>query len=337
MILVVGGTGRLGNQIVRALRDDGHDVRALVRKGSEYFWLNDTGTNYFFGDLRDSQSLHRALRDCDTVISSASVRLESTDNNHKTLADGHVALWEAAKARGVSRAIFVSCAGVANGGDIAVFSSKRASEDALAASGIPWTVFRPGLFAANFADLLRRSEHNGSVFLPGRPDARVAPMHGPDVAAIIAAALSPEYRDVGLDEVIDLAGPDMQTVEAAWKTACEVAGVKADFWKMAPSSLKLVAAAVRPIVRRWANHFESLGVHFGTDQSADGSASAARFGVALTPYRDAIASAWADRHPGEDPVAREEKVVHRQFVATIYEPGTVKFDALPEGPPPRQD
>ena len=337
MILVVGGTGRLGNQIVRALRDDGHDVRALVRKGSEYFWLNDTGSNYFFGDLRDPQSLHRALRDCDTVISSASVRVESTDNNHKTLADGHIALWEAAKARGVSRAIFVSCAGVAGGGDIPVFSSKRASEEGLAASGIPYTIFRPGLFAANFADLLRRAEHNGSVFLPGRPAAQVAPVHGPDVAAIITAALSPELRHVGTNEVIDLAGPDRMTVEAAWKAACEVAGVKSDFWKMSPSTLKVVAAAVRPVVRRWANHFESLGVHFGMDQAEDGSAAAARFGVTLTPYQEAVASAWADRHPGEDPVAREEKVVHRQFVATIYEPGTVKYDALPEGPPPRQD
>ena len=86
MILVVGGTGRLGNQVVRALRDQGKEVRALVRKGSEYFWLNDTGTNYFFGDLRDPQSLHRALRDCEAVISSATVRVEQTDNNHKTMA-----------------------------------------------------------------------------------------------------------------------------------------------------------------------------------------------------------------------------------------------------------
>jgi hypothetical protein len=69
----------------------------------------------------------------------------------------------------------------------------------------------------------------------------------------------------------------------------------------------------------------------------DGAATAARFGIPLTPFRDACATAWADRHPGEDPTAREEKVVHRQFVATIYEPGTIKYDALPEGPPPRRD
>lgn len=337
MILVVGGTGRLGNQIVRALRADGHEVRALVRKGSEYFWLNDTGSNYFFGDLRDPQSLHRALRDCHTVISCAAVRVEKTDNNHKTIADGHAALWEAAVARGVKRAVFVSCAGAADPADIPAFSSKRAIEASLAASGLPYTVFRPGLFAANFADLLRRAEHNGSVFLPGRTDARVAPVHGPDLAAMIAATVSDAYADVGINEIIDVAGPDMLTVESAWRAAAAAASLPADFWKAPPASLTFAAAAVRPLVRRWANHFQALAVHFGRDQDAGGAPAAARFGVTLTPYADAIAAAWAERHPGEDPLAREEKVVHRQFVATIYEPGTVKFDELPEGPPPRQD
>lgn len=334
MILVVGGTGRLGNQVVRALRDQGKEVRALVRKGSEYFWLNDTGTNYFFGDLRDPQSMHRALRDCETVISSASVRVEKTDNSHKTIADGHAALWEAAKARGVKRAIFVSCSAAPAGGDIAAFSSKRAIEESLQASGIPWTVFRPGLFAGNFADLLRRAEYNGSVFLPGKADALVAPVHARDVAEIVAAAAD---SDEGLNEAIDLAGPEAMTVQAAWNTACEEAGLPNTHWNMPPASLKLAAMAVRPLVRRWANHFEALSVHFGQAQAADGVAAAARFGVELTPYRDAVKAAWLARHPGEDPVAREEKVVHRQFVATIYEPGTIKFDDLPEGPPPRQD
>ncbi len=334
MILVVGGTGRLGNHIVRALRDQGRDVRALVRKGSEYFWLNDTGTNYFFGDLRDPQSLHRALRDCDTVISSAAVRVEQTDNNHKTLAQGHESLWEAAKARGVTRAMFVSCTGVGAAGDVPAFSSKRASEEALVNSGIPYTIFRPGLFSANFADLLRRADHNGSVFLPGRADARVAPVHPRDVADIIASAVA---SGQGANEVIELAGPDLMTVEQAWKIACEEAGVSADYWKMPPSTLKLAAVALRPLVRRWANHFQALSVNFGQDQAGDGTAAAARFGVALTPFRTAVKAAWLERHPGEDPVAREEKVVHRQFVATIYEPGTIKFDALPDGPPPRQD
>ena len=195
-------------------------------------------------------------------------------------------------------------------------------------------MFRPGLFAGNFADLLRRADHNGSVFLPGRVDAMVAPVHARDVAEVVAAAVD---SDEGLDEVVDLAGPEAMTVESAWKTACEEAGLKPNYWKMPPATLKIAAAAVRPLVRRWANHFEALGVHFGQPQATDGVAAAARFGVALTPYREAIRVAWLDRHPGEDPVAREEKVVHRQFVATIYEPGTIKYDALPDGPPPRQD
>ena len=58
MILVTGATGRLGGQIVRLLRAAKMDVRALVRAGSEYFWLNDTGCTYFFGVQLETQQEH---------------------------------------------------------------------------------------------------------------------------------------------------------------------------------------------------------------------------------------------------------------------------------------
>jgi hypothetical protein len=93
----------------------------------------------------------------------------------------------------------------------------------------------------------------------------------------------------------------------------------------------------QPLVKRWTNHFRALEVYYARDHVVDGPAVAARFGIPLTPYADAVRAAWEERHPSEDPIAREEKVVHRQFVATIYEPGTVKWSDLPEGPAPRQD
>jgi uncharacterized protein YbjT (DUF2867 family) len=335
MILVTGGTGRLGNQVVRVLRSVGLDVRCLVRKGSEYFWLNDTGASYFFGDLRDPESLSRALRDVRYVIAAAGVRVEKTDNNHKSVtADGNIALFEAALARKVEHVVFVSCAGAADPQDVPALTAKRAAEDHLVASGLSYTILRPGLFAANFADLARRAETNGSIFLPGRADAQVSPVHGRDLALMCMAALDlPGVRN----QIVEVGGPETLSVEQAWKTMAGVANVPADTWKLPPTLLRGLTPLVRPFGRRWQNHLRALDAWFGRDHVVDGAATAARFGIPLTPFRDACATAWADRHPGEDPTAREEKVVHRQFVATIYEPGTIKYDALPEGPPPRRD
>lgn len=335
MILVVGGTGRLGSQIVRVMRSVGLDVRCLVRKGSEYYWLNDTGCAYFFGDLRDPQSLSRSLRDVKYIVSAAGVRVEQTQNNHKNVtADGHVALWEAAKARKVEHVVYVSCRNAADPGDVPAFTAKRAAEDALVNSGLSYTILRPGLFAANLVDLVRRSEYNGSVFLPGDPDCRIAPIHGRDVALMAMAALD---LDEVKNQIVELAGPEVMTVKDAYTTACETCGVQPNFWRMPPAGLRALGMVTRPLVRRWTNHFAALEGYYTTEQAEDGHATAERFGIPLTPYREAVKDAWVNRHPSEDPVAREEKVVHRQFVATIYEPGTAKLADLPDGPPPRQD
>lgn len=335
MILIVGGTGRLGNQIVRALRSVGLDTRCLVRKGSEYYWLNDTGTNYFFGDLRDPKSLSRALRDVQYLIAAAGLRVERTDNNHKNMTvDGHLALWEAAKARGVEHVVYVSCHGAGDPGDVPAFVAKKTAEDALIGSGLSYTIFRPGLFAANFADLVRRSEYNGNVFLPGNPDTKVTPIHGRDLALMCMGALDlEEVRN----KIIDVGGPETMTVREAYERACRVAGVTPNYWRLPSAGLRTIGTLLKPIAARWTNHFRMLDASFTHDHVVDGGAVASLFDIPLTPFDEAARTAWEDRHPSEDPIAREEKVVHRQFVATVYEPGTAKLADLPDGPPPRQD
>lgn len=335
MILVVGATGRLGNHIVRTLRSVGLDVRCLVRKGSEYFWLNDSGSAYFFGDLRDPQSLSRALRDVQYLISAAGVRVEKTQNNHKTMADGHIALWEAAKARGtVEHVVYISCAAAADPGDIPAFTSKRAAEDALIGSGLSYTILRPGLFAANIADLLRKVEYNGATFLPGNPETRITPIHGRDLALMAMAAL--DLDDVK-NQIVEVGGPRTMTVQEAFEIGCREAGLDPNFWRLPPATLRMLAMFSQPVVKRFTNHFKALEAYYARDHVIDGAAVAERFGIPLTSYEEAVRTAWLERHPSEDPLAREEKVVHRQFVATIYEPGTAKWDDLPDGPPPRQD
>ncbi|MFZ5480366.1 MAG: SDR family oxidoreductase [Myxococcota bacterium] len=335
MILVTGGTGRLGNQIVRVLRSVNLDVRCLVRKGSEYYWLNDTGCSYFFGDLRDPESLSRALRDVRYVIAAAGVRVEQTANNHRNVtAEGNIALFEAAKARGVQHVVFVSCAGAGDPREVPALTAKKAAEDHLVASGLSHTILRPGVFAANFADLLRRVEANGSTFLPGRADARVSPVHGRDLALLCLASLDlPAVRD----QIVEVGGPEAMTVEEAFRIGCEVNGLPPQYWRLPPAGLRAAAAFARPLGRRWTNHLKALEAWFARDSAVDGDAVARTFGIPLTPFREAVRHAFLDRHPSEDPTAREEKVVHRQFVATVYEPGSVPLESLPEGPPPRRD
>jgi uncharacterized protein YbjT (DUF2867 family) len=313
----------------------GLDVRCLVRKGSEYFWLNDTGSAYFFGDLRDPASLGRALRDVRQVIACHGVRVERTENDHRRVnAEGSIALFEAARSRGVEHLVYISCAGVESGGDVPAFSSKRTAEAALVESGLSYTILRPGLFVENFADLARRVEANGNVFLPGAANTAVSPIYTRDLALMAMASLDlPAVKN----RVLAVGGPETMTVEDAFNRMCAANGLGTDHWSMPPVGLRALAGLVRPLGRRWTNHLRALAVEFSHPSAVDGTEMSRLFGIPLTSYEEACRAAFTLRHPSEDATARDEKVVHRQFTATVYEAGTIAWEDLPAGPPPRRD
>lgn len=70
-VLVVGGTGLLGGQVVTALLSRGKRVRALVRPASDAKGLEEAGVQIARGDMMDPASLLRAMEDVDSVISTA--------------------------------------------------------------------------------------------------------------------------------------------------------------------------------------------------------------------------------------------------------------------------
>jgi len=70
-VLVVGGTGMLGGQVVTALLSRGKRVRALVRPTSDGRGLEEAGVEIARGDMMDPASLLRAMEGVDSVISTA--------------------------------------------------------------------------------------------------------------------------------------------------------------------------------------------------------------------------------------------------------------------------
>jgi dihydroflavonol-4-reductase len=69
--LVTGSTGAVGAALVRALRDNGRDVRCLVRNIDKAAALLPAGIDLAAGDVTDPGSLTAALRDCSAVFHAA--------------------------------------------------------------------------------------------------------------------------------------------------------------------------------------------------------------------------------------------------------------------------
>jgi len=113
MILVVGATGLVGNEVCRKLRVRNERVRALVRSSSspeKVAALQAAGVELSIGDLKDPDSLARACRGAEAVISTASCTLSSQpgDSIESVDAAGQLSLVNAAKNAGIGRFVFVS-------------------------------------------------------------------------------------------------------------------------------------------------------------------------------------------------------------------------------------
>lgn len=109
--LITGATGFLGSAVLRRLVATDHDVRALVRPGSDRRNLADVSVETIEGDLTDLASLKRALTGCRALFHvAADYRLWTPDPDvaYRVNVDGTRALMLAALDAGVGRIVYTS-------------------------------------------------------------------------------------------------------------------------------------------------------------------------------------------------------------------------------------
>jgi dihydroflavonol-4-reductase len=111
MILVTGASGFVGSAVVRHLLKSGHQVRALVRSTSSRINLADLRVEIVEGDLRDAESLIRAMTGIRFVFHvAADYRLWARNPQDivRTNVEGTRNLMTAALRAGVERTIYTS-------------------------------------------------------------------------------------------------------------------------------------------------------------------------------------------------------------------------------------
>jgi len=109
--LITGAAGFLGSHVTRQLVARGEAVRVLMRPSSNNRAISDLSLEYVTGDLRDPESLARAMRDVDRVFHvAADYRLWA--RNPQDIYDSNVGgtknLLAAAKNAGISQLIYTS-------------------------------------------------------------------------------------------------------------------------------------------------------------------------------------------------------------------------------------
>ena len=259
MILVAGGTGTLGREVVGRLAGAGHAVRVLTRNPDHAQGLP---AEVVVGDVGDSAAVGAAVRGCATVISAVH---GFTGRRGPDAVDrrGNHHLIQAAVENRVGQFVLLSVHNARPDHPMSLHRAKFAAEQELRASGLVWTALRPTAYLETWMAVLGP----GLVF--GRGTNPINFVSVRDVAAVVHRVIEdPAHCEV----TIDVAGPQELTMVEF------VRMLGAQRVRHIPRAvLRVLAVAARPVAPAFARQAAAAVVMDTEDMTGDASAVWARF------------------------------------------------------------
>jgi uncharacterized protein YbjT (DUF2867 family) len=179
MILVTGGTGGIGSELLRLLSKAGVPARTLTRNPKKVQTL--PGITWVVGDLARPETLAPAFAGAKTVFLLTHYFEDMVELQHNAIA--------AALAAGVTHVVKVSAFAASGHSNAPIGRWHHEVEKELEASGLAWTMLRPHHFMQN---LLAQAEYvirDSAIYSPSG-DGRIPYIDARDVAAAACVTLT---------------------------------------------------------------------------------------------------------------------------------------------------
>jgi NAD(P)H dehydrogenase (quinone) len=224
-IVITGATGRLGRHVISSLlRLDVQlpDLVAAGRDEEKLGALRELGLATVRADYTEPATLDEAFAGADTVLLISSSEVGIRVPQHRNAVD-------AAVRAGVSRLVYTSALG-ADRGKLLLADEHLATEEAITASGLPFTILRNGWYTENFEPALRHAETTG-VVLASAGDGRVASATREDYAEAIAAVLA---QDGHAGQTYELSGDVAWSFDELAAALTEVLGREVAYRRLTP-------------------------------------------------------------------------------------------------------
>ena len=203
-VLVIGATGLLGGPVADGLREAGFTVRVMSRDARRVL---DEPFEVFAGDALRVADLEKALSGCEAVHVSI---------DHDQEDECVTQVLAAARTQEIQRISYISGVTVCEENRwFPLVDRKLRSEEAIRASGIDFTIFRPGWFM----EMLARFVHGERVFVFGKPTRRWHFVALQDLARMVVESYR---RPQAANRAFYVHGPEALTVLEAQRRYCRV-------------------------------------------------------------------------------------------------------------------
>jgi uncharacterized protein YbjT (DUF2867 family) len=226
-VLVTGGTGFVGPKVVHALRAQGHDVRALVRRPDRATQLAAWGAELVAGDVTDPASLRAAIDGCTHVVHLVAILKGSPSEFDRVMTQGTAHLIAAAKDARVERFVLMSAIGTSETtkDTIPYFAAKWAMEQETVRSGLEYTIFRPSfVFGRDGGALplfIKQVRYSPVVTVIGSGLQRIQPIWAEDVAEYFARGVDDPQA---ANRTFEIGGPGVATWNELYLRIAKVLG-----------------------------------------------------------------------------------------------------------------
>lgn len=268
MILVAGGTGRLGTQVVQRLTARRLEVRVLTRDPARARHLDTDLVKVMRGDVREKGDAERATAGVDTVVSAIQGFAGVGGVSPRTVDGlGNSHLITAARTNGVEHFVLVSVQGAAPDHPMELFRVKFAAEAVLRQSGLAWTIIRPTAFMEFWAALIGAPlVKTGRTRIFGRGRNPINFVSVADAARMVEqAVVDPSVRG----ETIEVGGPENLTLLQVAETFERVTGKTGKKSHVPLPMMRLMSIATKPVNPTMARQIQAGVVMDTADMTWD--------------------------------------------------------------------
>jgi NADH dehydrogenase len=279
MIVVFGGTGRVGRQIVEQLRQAEQAVRVVTRHPASAHAAQDV--EVVAGDVHDQRTLVRAVSGADAIVCTVQGGDGKGNNGPKGMEGAGIPrLIGVARDAGVANFVYISSASARADSPVEFFRLKFEVERVLRGSGLPYSILRPTHLMDTWVEMLAASiTKKGKATVFGSGASPVSWVAGTDVARVAAAlAVRP-----GEGWSADLGGPEALPLTKVNRLIAASLGLRIKGESRMPvGMLRLMSPLTRPFDEVLARRMQMGALLDTQPQIVDSGAVWARYGEPLS-------------------------------------------------------